>query len=44
MQCQNSAGQMVDLCANGSKVIVNYSNLDEYIEGCVNVRLTESKE
>lgn len=44
MQGQDSAGQLVDLCENGSKIPVTYANLDDYIRGNINLRFTESKE
>jgi hypothetical protein len=40
----NSGGDLVDLCENGASTVVNYENLDEYVRGCISVRLTEAKE
>ncbi len=40
----NSGGDLVDLCENGASTVVNYANLDEYVRGCISVRLTEAKE
>lgn len=44
MQCANSAQEMVNLCESGDKIPVTYANLDDYVKGCIKVRLTEAKE
>lgn len=43
MQGLNSAGELIELVENGSKTPVTYANLDQYISGCIKLRLTESK-
>lgn len=43
MTCLNSAQKAIELVPNGSKIPVSYSNLDSYIQKCVELRLNEAK-